>query len=132
MITTFDIGEVLYPVINVATVKAVIDGAVYRNKKPLNSELQDIVILPLSNYSGDEIFNESVFMVNIYCKNFLNGTPDITNLSAIAEKVIAVIEAYNSTTHYYIFKILNQLTLQDMDQKKMTYVNLRIECTIEN
>jgi len=116
----------------VASVTTTINGGVYRNKKPLNSELRDIVILPLSNYVGDEIVNDATFMVNCFCKNFVNGTPDITNLRAMTNAVVAVIEAYNNTSHYYIFDIANQTLIQDIDQKTMSFVNLRINCSIEN
>jgi len=131
MKTTFDISDILFPVINVLSVQAIIDGKVYRNKKPLNSELQDIVIIPLSNYNGDEIINDATFMVNCYCKNFNNGTPDVAKLRAIANAVIAVIEAYNASNNYYVFSITNQILLQDTDQISMSYVNLRINCFIE-
>lgn len=131
MKTTFDINDILFPVINTETVQATIDGRVYRNKKPLNSELQDIVIIPLSNYVGDEIINDATFMINCYCKNFNNGTPNITKLREIAGVVIAEIEEYNSTSNYYIFDITNQILLQDVDQLSMSYVNLRINCFIE-
>ena len=131
MKTTFDINDILFPVINVASVQATIDGRVYRNKKPLNSELQDIVIIPLSNYNGDEIINDATFMINCYTKNFNNGTPNITKLKAIAEAVIDMIEAYNSTPNYYVFNITNQILIQDVDQVSMSYVNLRINCFIE-
>lgn len=131
MKTTFDINDILFPVINVGSVQATIDGRVYRNKKPLNSELQDIVIIPLSNYVGDEIINDATFMVNCYCKNFNNGTPNITKLRATIDAVAAVIEVYNNTSNYYVFEITNQILLQDIDQKSMSYVNLRINCFIE-
>ena len=131
MKTTFDINDILFPIINTEAVQATIDGRVYRNKKSLNSELQDIVIIPLSNYNGDEIINDATFMINCYCKNFNNGTPNITGLRAIAGAVIAEIEAYNSTSKYYVFDITNQILLNDIDQKSMSYVNLRISCFIE-
>jgi hypothetical protein len=131
MKTTFDINDILFPVINVASVQSMIDGRVYRNKKPLNSELQDIVIIPLSNYVGDEIINDATFMVNCYCKNFDNGTPNITKLRSTINSVVAVIEAYNNISNYYVFDITNQILIQDVDQKSMSYVNLRISCFIE-
>jgi len=131
MKTTIDINDILYPIINVASVKTTIDGGVYRNKKPLNSELQDVIILPLSNYVGDEIMNEATFMVNCYTKNFTNGTPDITRLRAIVNAVVAVIEAYNNTSNYYVFEITSQLLLQDTDQISMSYINIRLNCLIE-
>jgi len=131
MKTTFDINDILYPIINVDPVQTTIDGRVYRNKKPLNSELQDIVIIPLANYNGDEIINDATFMVNCYCKNFNNGTPDITKLRAITDAIITEIEAYNNTSNYYIFDIISQILLQDTDQTSMSYANLRINCFIE-
>ena len=131
MKTTIDINDILYPIINVASVTATIDGGVYRNKKPLNSELQDIVIIPLSNYVGDEVMNEATVMVNCFCKNFTNGTPDITKIRATINAVVAVIEAYNNTSNYYVFEITNQILLQDVDQISMSYANLRINCLIE-
>lgn len=131
MKTTFDISDIIFPIINVASVKATIDGRVYRNKKPLNSELRDIVIIPLSNYVGDEIINDATFMVNCYCKNFNNGTPNIAKLRAIIDAVVAVIEAYSNASNYYVFKISNQILLQDIDQMSMSYVNIRINCFIE-
>ena len=132
MKTTIDILDILYPVINVPSVKATIgDGRVYRNKKPLNSKLQDIVIVPLNNYVGDEIINDSTVMVNCFCKNFTNGTPDITKLRATINAVVAVIEAYSNASNYYVFKISNQILLQDTEQISMSYANLRIQCFIE-
>ena len=131
MITTIDINDILYPIINVASVKATIDGGVYRNKKPLSSELQDIIILPLSNYVGSEIMNDSTFIINCYCKNFTNGTPDITLLRATTKAVADVIEIYNNKKNYYIFDITSQILLQDTDQISMSYASLRIQCYIE-
>jgi len=131
LITTIDINDILYPIINVASVKATIDGGVYRVKKPLNSELQDVIILPLSNYVGEEVMNEATFMVNCFCKNFTNGTPDITKLRAVVNAVVAVIEAYNNVSNYYVFEITNQILLQDTDQISMSYINIRLNCLIE-
>ena len=131
MITTIDINDILYPIINVASVKNTIDGKVYRNKKPLNSELQDVIILPLSNYVGSEIMNDSTFIINCFCKNFTGGTPDITKLRATLNAVVAVIEAYNSTSNYYVFDIANQILLQDNEQISMSYTSLRVQCYIE-
>lgn len=132
MKTTIDINDILYPIINVDSVNNTIStGTIYRNKKPLNSELQDIVIIPLSNYVGEEIINDAVFMINCYCKNFNNGIPDITKLRATIDAVATVIEAYNNADNYYVFDIMNQILLNDIDQKSMSYINLRIKCYIE-
>ncbi|MFA7218072.1 MAG: hypothetical protein WC057_05675 [Dehalococcoidales bacterium] len=131
MKTTFDISDILYPIINVTSVTSTIDGRVYRDKKPLNSELQDIIVIPLSNFNGDEVIQEATFMVNCFCKNFDNGLPNITKLKTITDAVIKVIEDYSATSNYYVFEITNQTLMQDTDQISMSYVNLRINCYIE-
>ena len=131
MKTTFDISDILYPIINVTSVTSTIDGRVYRDKKPLNSELQDIIVIPLSNFNGDEVIQEATFMVNCFCKNFDNGLPNITKLKTITDAVIKVIEDYSATSNYYVFDIANQTVMQDTDQISMSYVNLRINCYIE-
>jgi hypothetical protein len=131
MKTTFDISDILYPIINVTSVTSTIDGRVYRDKKPLNSELQDIIVIPLSNFNGDEVIQEATFMVNCFCKNFDNGLPNITKLKTITDAVIKVIEDYSATSNYYVFDITNQTVMQDTDQISMSYVNLRINCYIE-
>jgi len=131
MKTTFDISDILYPIINVTSVTSTIDGRVYRDKKPLNSELQDIIVIPLSNFNGDEIIQDATFMVNCFCKNFDNGLPNITKLKTITDAVIKVIEDYSATSNYYVFDITNQTVMQDTDQISMSYVNLRINCYIE-
>ena len=100
MKTTFDINDILYSIINVSAVKNTIDGGVYRNKKPLNSEAQDIVILPLSNYVGSEIINEATFMINCFCKNFVNGSPNIVRLKATVNAVISEIEKIAANLFY--------------------------------
>lgn len=131
MKTTFDIEDILFKIVNVVSVQATIDGRVYRNKKPLNSELRDIVIVPLVNYKGDEIVNDATYFVNCYCKNLANGTFDITKLRAMTDAVAAVIEAYNNTSNYCVFDIVNQTAMNDDDQKTMAYASLRLKCYIE-
>lgn len=132
MKTTIDINDILYPIINVTSVKDTIGtGRVYRCKKPLNSELRDVVIIPLSNYVGSEIMNDSTFIINCFCKNFDNGTPDVAKIRLTINAVVAVIEAYNNTSNYYIFDIVNQILLQDTEQISMSYASLRIQCYIE-
>jgi len=131
MKTTFDINDILYKTINVAAITTTISGKVYRGKKPLNSELQDIVIVPLTDYNGNPVINDAVFFINCYCKNFANGTFDIAKLRATANAVITVIEAYSNATNYYVFEIASQTIFNDNDQKTMAYVSIKINCFIE-
>jgi len=133
--TTFDIIETLMPVINVASVTVTIDGGVYRVKKPLNSELMDIVLLSLpirGGHEDDVDLQDGTVIINIYCKNFeTTGQPDTVKLEASAKAVIAVIEAYEMSNDYYEFDIANQTIMNDPVQKNMSFVSIRINYVVQ-
>ena len=131
MKTGFDVLKTLFPIVNVAGVTALIDGGVYKWKKPVNSVLQDIVLLQLPMRNNVAV-QPVIIMVNMFCKNHKNGIPDETNLVAITEKVIEVLEDYSNTSGtYFDIEIMAQTLLQDNEQKDMSYVNLRINILIE-
>jgi len=132
MKTTFDILDEIYPILNVSSVTGKIDGEVSRNNKKLNSELQDIVILPLDNRRG-QVIQPGIFIINCFCKKLDNGLHNETKLKEITDAVIAVLEAHNNTGNpYFYFKIFNQLLYNDNEQKNMSYVSIRINTTIQS
>ena len=134
MKTITDIIEKLFPVVNVTAVKATIDGAVYRYKKPDNSELRDIVIgsLSISN-DEDPITQSATVNINCYAKNHPNGMPDDAHITTTLAAVITALEAYTGgTSVYFEFVMQNQNIFPDIDNPIMSYGNLRVKCTIEN
>lgn len=132
MKTTFDILDEIYPILNVEAVTSLIDGEVCRNNKPLSSELQDVVILPLDNRNG-EVIQPGVFIINCFCKKLNNGLHNETKLIEITDAVISALQDYyNTGDPYFYFKIVNQLIFNDNEQKNMSYVSIRINTIIES
>lgn len=133
MKTTGDIIDKLYPLLSVSSVTTTVTGRIYRRKKPLNSEVQDIEILalPIENEEG-AVTHGALIIINVYAKNFDNGLPDEAKLKTITAAIIAVLEAYTGgSTAYFEFTILSESIMQDSDEPKMSYASLRILCTIE-
>lgn len=130
MKTTFDVGNILYSILDNSVIKENISGNIYRNKKPLNSEKQDIVIVPLTNINGD-IQNGAVF-INIFCKNFEKGIIDIVGLEWITDAIISILEDYNQNSDaYFDFSVINQIIINDNVQKNMSYSSIKLNCYYE-
>ncbi|PPL04976.1 hypothetical protein SAMN05444682_101773 [Parapedobacter indicus] len=64
MRTTLDITEILYGLVNVPEVTAIISGSTYRDERPENSAVQDVVCT--STTVDNEPFQEGVGYVNIH------------------------------------------------------------------
>ena len=131
--TTFDILDVLYPVINVQEVNDVIDGSVYADKKPLDSKLQDVLLQVQSNSNSDGLVQQAVVNINCFCKNLeSDGLVDRENLKTITNAVIMALNQYSETNQYFNFNLIWQVILPDSDNKIMSYSNIRINCYLEN
>lgn len=124
MRTTIDIGEILYKAINTSAVKAEIDGKVYRNRKPVNSKSQDIVLIPLP-VSGEAV-QTGFWNINCYCKDFVEvAGPDLVKLNSIAKAVINEIENYeNHNQFHFHIEAMTQVLMHDEDG--MSYINIRV------
>src|SRR5688572_11465347 len=96
MRTTFDIVDIIYPVLKTnAALTAALTGSVYKTDgRPINSDKEDIVIgsLPINN----EQLQQAVMNINIHVPNLdllLNGVQDKTkpNLKRLKELTALVI-----------------------------------------
>ena len=133
MKTSFDVIDILFPIINTASVTSLIDGSVYRSKKPLNSEAQDIVIIPqpVEKREDGDILTGSV-IISIFSRDLPNGLPDTSHLNTVTQVVTAVLEAYSKTTDtYFAFDIAGEHTTSDRDNKTMSCTNLTLNYAIE-
>ena len=133
---TFDVIDTLIAIINVASVTDTIDGGIYRNKKPLNSELADIEVKSLPIRGGnedDDDLQDGTAIVNIFRKNFeATGQPDTVKLEITAKAVIAVIEAYTMADTYYVFNIANQSDPMGYPiQENMSFVSIRVNYIVQ-
>lgn len=132
MKSTFDVLDIIYPIINVSGVKATLDGKVYRNSRPLNLVTRDITIAALTIAGGQDIdLQECVIIINCFAKDLAPGIPDDKNLDAMTSAVISAIESYTDTTVYFNPEINSQGVMADIDQAGISYSSIRVNCTIQ-
>lgn len=132
MSTTFDALERLYPVLNVVSVTTLLDGRVYRRKKPLNSEKRDIVIVPLELRDGDGLdVQPGTTFINAFAPNFSDGRPNESTLNTIADMILKKISAFSQGSTYCHFEVISENLMQDQDQPNMSYVSIRLRNIIQ-
>lgn len=134
MRTTYDILDVLYPLLNVAAVRTTLDtgGKVYRNARPVDSQVRDVVVLALPIVGGTDIDVQGcTAIVNCYAKDLAPGRPDDTNLDAMTAAVITALEGYTISTSYHHIEITSQASMADMDRPGWSYASIRVDCTIQ-
>jgi len=134
MRTTFDILDVLYPLLNVSAVWSTLDtgGKVYRNARPVDSNVRDVVVLALPIVGGTDIDVQGcTAIINCHAKDLAPGRPDDTNLDAMTAAVVAAIEGYTISTSYHHLEITSQSSMADMDRPGWSYASIRVDCTIQ-
>lgn len=107
-----------------------INGGVYKMERPINSELEDVVInsLPLS---GTQV-QEGVLNINIYVKNLALNTgsstsdeqPDTKRITELSKLAMLDFADYWSPNADYAFELEN--TALYSEENKQHYINLRI------
>ncbi|KUJ56449.1 hypothetical protein [Chryseobacterium aquaticum] len=104
MVTTFELKSIVYNIIKASNFKTILNGDIYIDEKPLNSDKNDIVIGSLS--IPKEVLLPSTVLINIYAKNIKSGTSDLPNLAVLnnATKLIMplVDEVYLESKKTYL------------------------------
>lgn len=131
MKNTFDVLDMVFSRLHVTTVTTLIDGKIYRNKRPVNSELKDIVIntLPISN---DPNIQQGTFHVNCFVKNLPNGQVDESTLEPILNAVVNRIDGYSASTTYFDCDIVSMSVYPDESSDQWSYGSVRVNYVISN
>lgn len=131
MISTFDIETILYDILNVASLKSIISGDIYKSDdRPLNSDKEDIEIntiaLTQEPYPQQGISNINIYVpdmeVSIDSKQQLKANK--ARLKLILEKVKLLLS--NTKAKDIMIQIDSENIIPDKDIKQH-FVNLRIK-----
>ena len=132
MKTVFDILDKIYPIVNVAAVRATLDGRVYRTSRPIDSTTRDITVATLHIAGGTDIDLQGCpVIINCYAPDIAPGIPDDAKLNSMTAAVLTVIEAYNSSSTYLHLEPISQGVMEDIDKSGISYSSIRLQATIQ-
>lgn len=130
MISTLEIIDKLYLVLNVPALKNAITGGVYKQRRPLNSKKIDVVInsLPTNNLQ----LQTGLANVNIHVPNLVIGSgtaqdntqPDFAKLRTISSIVIDLLKDQYTPDFWY--DVENQTVFPE-DNINEHYSNIRVK-----
>lgn len=131
IISTLDIENIVYDILNVPSLTGVMTGDVYlSDDRPLNSQLEDVEINTIT-MTQEPYPQQGVMNVNIYVPDMalaIGGVnqykPNKSRLKIIIEIVKELI--VNQTNKYISLNITNELMLSERSIRQ-SFINLRIE-----
>jgi hypothetical protein len=134
MKTTLDTDDVLYDLLKNSSLKSAITGKVYKRQRPVNSNLEDVVInsLPITN----EQLQQCVSNVNVFVPNekiTVGETVDsVANEARLKQLVaLAVTVLTDGINGQFTWDIQQQTLIKD-DESESHYINIRIQFFVSN
>lgn len=131
MNTTYDAEDFVWHIVNDSALKTAITGGVYKRKRPMNSNLEDVVVSAITMVNLD--LQEGFLNVNIHVPNLLVGTqfgqdntqPDharLKELSSIAASILKEVWSEDGQTHFEI----QQQTVFEEEETNSHFTNIRL------
>lgn len=129
MKNTLEVMDEMYQVLKVSQLKDEITGLVYKNQRPDDSKLEDVVINSLPITEGT--MQRCIVNINIYIPDLqvqLLGKPqqqpDFERLKTLTEFAILALEEYYAAGYSFYISSQSVFREQDINQH---YTNIRIE-----
>lgn len=96
--SAFDIATDLFKLLNVSTVKATIDGGIYKFNRPINSNKRDIVI-SVPEYNAGSL-NTGYVDVNVHAPNLKlsddQTQPDLVKMQTVVDAILPLLTTAGS------------------------------------
>lgn len=134
MRSTSDQEDILYDLIKNSVLDTALNGGIYKGERPLNSNLEDVVITAMLTTDGT--LQEGVCNVNIYIKKenrviggvsqLLKNTKRVSEVSPIALNVLI-----EKAGLYYSYWVSKQAEYDEPDINQ-TRLNFRVEFRFDN
>ena len=100
MITTLEIATILFSRVNNSVLKTAINGGVYKDQRPTDSNKEDIVVNVVT--SDAEMIQRAVGNVNIHVPALSNGMPNHLRFTLLTELATPVLkEGYGATYNFW-------------------------------
>ena len=115
--TDIDIKDGIYNWLKASTLASTVNGSIYKDQRPLNSEKEDIIISVLVRDAGSQIQEASV-NVNIYIPDIRRGQEaieDTVRLRTICTKAAEVMEYHHFGDGIYELESQSVFKANDID-----------------
>lgn len=132
--SVFDGKQWIYDLLNINEVKSNISGKIYKNKRPTESKLEDIVINSIlmdNSFLQDGTFNVNCYVpfLSVTINNISQSMPNEKRLSEIFQIVNPLLDD--------VFKDDFNLTIErhetiDVETEKASYIDFRINLKAYN
>ena len=104
MISITSISEFFYKLLNVTDLTVLLDGSIYRNQRPRNSQKSDIVIITrYLNGTSQQNINQGETQIIIILPK-ISGVPNLLKQKEIENKVLELLEKsrqFQETNNFY-------------------------------
>lgn len=126
--TVFDGKQWILELLNQSNVKTIISGKIYKDKRPVGSAKEDIVInaLPMtSEFLQNGVFNVNCYVpyISIKIDGVDQNMPNNVRLEAIAKAVYPVLEEVYKDD--FNLEVDNHTTFEE-EAEKASYINFRV------
>jgi hypothetical protein len=141
MKSTLNLINVLYQVLAGSSLKGAITGKIYKMRRPVNSDKEDVVINSLA-LTSDQL-QRAVLNVNIFVKDIefdeidpdtgervTSQYPDLERLEYLASLVLPILE--EGISGDYVWSVQQQATFQDEEAANQHYLNIRVDFFVSN
>lgn len=122
MRTTLDITDILHGLINVPDVRNMINGGIYKDERPLNSDKRDVVIVATT--IDNEPFQTGVGYVNLHSPGQM---PAHAWFKSVSEVILPIIKAHYKRNDYSLMATNVVGPVRNMDDNGFfTTIRVRI------
>jgi hypothetical protein len=130
MRTAIDQTTILFKVVDGSPLKTAITGSVYKDQKPANSLLEDIVVNSVTLSGSESLIQRGVANVNIHLPNLSNGLPNHVRIKQLEDIATPLLEDFTAEDHNFWTEIAGVLIRDESSGK--WYLNYRLKFKFHN
>lgn len=125
MKTASDVIDILWSLLNASPLKTAINGGVYKMERPLNSNVEDVVIntLPVNFLQ----LQTGLANVNVFVPNLLSGGESKPNTKRLKELSLLAVNALKDVwSDDYHLEVQQQTLIKD-EESNQYFINIRVD-----
>lgn len=101
MRTVIDLTTALWQAVKNSPLPSMINGSVYKNIRPANSQKEDIVVNSITLEGSESLIQRGVGNINIHLPNLPNGLTDDLKFQQLSEVAKPILESFNAQSYNF-------------------------------